>query len=296
MEHYAWGAPVAIDLFLAGLGAAMFMIAVVASLAGGKKYRRITTTGALVAPWPVILGVVLLIIDLGRPGRFWEMILRRGEALNRLESPFIMFKFGSTMSIGIWLVVVLIIVSFIYLIVTILAFPFKWAEKLQKIVGVIGVPFALLVTTYTGVLIAASNNALWNNWLLPLVFVSSAIVTGIAGLIAVLAFLQILKQDSAIGSEVHRLERLNSRVILFQLVMVILFIIIGIGSAHMRAMIGFSFGLLWWIGVILFGLVVPLLVGFKGGTKSPSVTVLVSMLVLLGGFSLRYVILIGGQI
>lgn len=296
MEHYAWGAPVAIDLFLAGLGAAMFMIAVVASLAGGKKYRRITTTGALVAPWPVLLGVILLIIDLGRPGRFWEMILMRGEALNRLESPFIMFKIGSTMSIGIWLVVVLIIVSFIYLIVTILAFPFKWAEKLQKIVGVIGVPFALLVTTYTGVLIAASNNALWNNWLLPVVFVSSAIVTGIAGLIAVLAFLQILKKDSAIGSEVNRLERLNSRVILFQLAMVILFIIIGIGSASMRAMIGSAFGLLWWIGVILLGSLVPLLVGFKGGTKSPSVAVLVSMLVLLGGFSLRYAILIGGQI
>jgi formate-dependent nitrite reductase membrane component NrfD len=200
------------------------------------------------------------------------------------------------MSIGIWLVVVLIIVSFIYLIVTILAFPFKWAEKLQKIVGVIGVPFALLVTTYTGVLIAASNNALWNNWMLPVVFVSSAIVTGIAGLTAVLALLQILKQDSAIGSEVHRLERLNSRVILFQLVMVILFIIIGIGSAPMRAMIGSAFGLLWWIGVILLGLVVPFLVGFKGGTKSPSLAVLVSMLVLLGGFSLRYAILIGGQI
>ncbi len=296
MEHYDWGAPVALDLFLAGMGAAFLMIAVIANLAGGRKYRRVCLTGAIAAPGPVILGVVLLIIDLGKPWRFWEMILRRAPELNRLESPFIMFKIGSTMSIGIWLVVVFIIVSLIYMVVAILAYPFKWAETLQKFVGIIGIPFALLVTTYTGVLIAASSNVLWNNWLLPTVFVSSAIVTGIAGVALILAFLQICKPESEIGSDVPRLEILNSRIIVFQLLMVILFIIFGIGSAPMRAMIGSSFGLLWWIGVILLGLILPLLVGFKGGAKRPSISVLISTLVLLGGFSLRYVILIGGQI
>jgi polysulfide reductase chain C len=297
MEHYAWGAPVAIDLFAAGLGAAMLMVAVVANLAGGRKYRRLSTIGALAAPWPVIIGVVLLIIDLGRPLRFWEMILMRGEVLNRLESPFIMFKIKSTMSIGIWLVVALIIVSFIYLIVAILAFPYKWAERLQKIVGVIAAPIALLVTTYTGVLIAASNNVLWNNWMLPVLFVSSAIVTGIAGLTLILAFIQVCRPEkSDIGSEVRKLEKLNSRVIVVQLIMVVLFIIFGISSGPMKAMIGSAFGLLWWIGVIFLGLIVPLIVGFKGGSKRPSVAVLISTLVLLGGFTMRYVILIGGQI
>lgn len=296
MEHYNWGAPVAIDLFLAGLGAAFFMIAVVANLAGGRKYRRISTVGAIAAPWPVLLGVVLLIIDLGRSWRFWEMILKRGEVLSRLESPYLMFKIGSTMSIGIWLVVIFIILSFIYLIVAILAYPFKWAEGFQKFVGVIGVPFALMVTVYTGVLIAASNNVLWNNWLLPVVFVSSAIVTGIAGVVFILAFLQLFKPESEIGSDVPRLEILNSRIIVFQLLMVILFIIFGIGSAQMKSMISSAFGLLWWVGVIFLGLIVPLIVGFKGGAKSPSMSVLFSTLVLLGGFSLRYVILIGGQI
>lgn len=296
MEHYVWGAPVAIDLFLAGIGAAIFMIAVIANLAGGRKYRRISTTGALITPWPVIIGVVLLILDLGRPGRFWEMVLIRAQELSRLEAPFLMFKIGSTMSIGIWLVVILIILSFIYMIVTILAYPFKWAGILQKVVGVIGIPFALLVTVYTGVLIAASNNILWNNWLLPIVFVSSAIVTGIAGIAFILTFLQIFKPKSEIGSDVPKLEILNSRVIVFQLLMVILFIIVGIGSAPMKAIIGSAFGLLWWVGVICLGLVVPLIVGFRGGSKNPSMSLLISTLVLLGGFSLRYVILIGGQI
>lgn len=296
MEHYVWGAPVAIDLFTAGLGAAIFMVAVVANLAGGRKYRRISTAGALIAPWPVILGVVLLIIDLGRPGRFWEMILKRAQELNHLESPFIMFKIGSTMSIGIWLVVVFIILSFVYLIVALLAYPFKWAEIFQKVVGVVGIPIALLVTTYTGVLIAASNNVVWNNWLLPVVFVSSAIVAGIAAIVFILAGLQICNPESEIGSDVPKLEILNSRVIAFQLIMVILFIVFGIGSASMRAIIGSAFGLLWWVGVIFLGLVVPLIIGFKGGAKSPHTSLVVSTMVLLGGFCLRYIILIGGQI
>lgn len=105
MEHYNWGIPVAIDLFAAALGAAIFMVAVVADLAGGRKYRRISITGALIAPWPAILGVLLLVVDLGKPWRFWEMILRRSHETLGVES--LMFKIGSTMSIGTWLLTIL---------------------------------------------------------------------------------------------------------------------------------------------------------------------------------------------
>ena len=294
MEHYNWGIPVALDLFAAALGAAVFMVAVVADLAGGRKYRRISTTGALIAPWPAILGVLLLVIDLGKPGRFWEMILKRSHETLGVES--LMFKIGSTMSTGTWLMTIFVLGSLLYLVIALLAYPFKWAETLKKVLGVVGLPFALLVTVYTGILISATGNTLWNNWLLPLVFVSSAFVTGIAAVAFILAVLQVLKPESKIGSDVPRLEIMNSRLIVFQLLMVILFIIVGIGSAQMKAVIGSAFGLLWWIGIIGLGLVVPLLVGFKGGAKSPQISLLISVLVLLGGFFLRYAILIGGQI
>ncbi len=294
MEHYDWGLLLAIDLFAAGLGAAIFMVAVAANLAGGRRYRRISTTGAIIAPWPVILGVLLIILDLGKPLRFWEMMLRRSHETLGIES--IMFNVGSTMSLGTWLLILFVLGSLVYMVVALLAWPFKWAEKLQKVLGVIGLPIALLVTIYTGVLLSATRNRVWGSLLLPIVFVVSAIVTGIAAIVFILAAIRVAKPDSKIGSDIPKLEVINGWTIAFQLLMVILFVIFGIGSAQMRAVIGSAFGLLWWIGVIGLGLVLPLVIGIRGGAKNAPVSLVVSALVLLGGFFLRYTILLGGQL
>ena len=294
MEHYDWGLLLAIDLFAAGLGAAIFMVAVAANLAGGRRYRRISTTGALIAPWPVILGVLLIVVDLGKPLRFWEMMLRRSHETLGIES--IMFNAGSTMSLGTWLLILFVLGSLVYMVVALLAWPFKWAEKLQKVLGVIGLPIALLVTIYTGVLLSATRNRVWGSLLLPIVFVASAIVTGIAAIVFILAAIRVARPDSKIGSDIPKLEVINGWTIAFQLLMVILFVIFGIGSAQMRAVIGSAFGLLWWIGIIGLGLVLPLVIGIRGGAKNAPVSLVVSALVLLGGFFLRYTILLGGQL
>ena len=294
MEHYDWGLPLAIDLFAAGLGAAIFMVAVAANLAGGRRYRSISTTGAIIAPWPVILGVLFLVVDLGKPLRFWEMMLKRSHETLGIES--IMFNAGSTMSLGTWLLILFVLGSLVYMVVAILAWPFKWAEKLQKVLGVIGLPIALLVTIYTGVLLAATRNRVWGSLLLPIVFVASAIVTGIAAIVFILAAIRVARPDSKIGSDIPKLEVINGWTIAFQLLMVILFVIFGFGSAQMRAVIGSAFGLLWWVGVIGLGLVLPLVIGIRGGAKNAPVSLVVSALVLLGGFFLRYTILLGGQL
>ncbi len=294
MEHYDWGLLLAIDLFAAGLGAAIFMVAVAANLAGGRRYRRISTTGAIIAPWPVILGVLFLVVDLGKPLRFWEMMLKRSHETLGIES--IMFNAGSTMSLGTWLLILFVLGSLVYMVVALLAWPFKWAEKLQKVLGVIGLPIALLVTTYTGVLLSATRNSVWGSVLLPIVFVVSAIATGIAAIVFILAAIRVAKPDSKIGSDIPKLEVINGWTIAFQLLMVILFVIFGFGSAQMRAVIGSAFGLLWWIGVIGLGLVLPLVIGIRGGAKNAPVSLVVSALVLLGGFFLRYTILLGGQL
>ena len=294
MEQYNWGIPVALDLFLAGLGAAIFMIAVAANLAGDRKYKKISITGALIAPWPVILGVILLVVDLGKPGRFWEMILTRSHETLGVES--FMLKIGSTMSIGTWLVTIFVIGLLVYMVVAILALPFKWAGKLQKMLGVIGLPIALLVTVYTGVLLSASDNGLWHNLILPIVFVASAFVTGIAAIVIILSIMRIIKPENGSSSEIPKLEIINKWAISFQFLMVILFIIVGIGSPLMGALVGSAFGLLWWIGIIGLGLVLPLVINFTGKIKDPQISLVISTLVLLGGFFLRYAILLGGQI
>ena len=298
MEHFDWGLPVAIDLFAAGMGAAAFMVAVMADLAGSKKFTSIRLTGAIIAPWPAILGVLLLVVDLGRPLRFWEMILKRGAGVGiapGLEAPYLMFNPGSAMSWGTWILSLFVIISLIYLVISIIAIPFSWGEIATKVVGIIGLPFALLVTTYTGVLISATSNALWSNYLLPFVFVSSAIVTGIAAIVFILAILKMLKlleEDFIPG-----LEKLNGTMIIVLLISLALFIILGITQPPMLALIAsVKVGILFWLFAIILGILIPLMFSFKKEGNAPATSFVISILILLGGFFLRYVILIAGQI
>ena len=298
MEHFDWGLPVAIDLFAAGMGAAAFMVAVIADLAGSKKFTSIRLTGAIIAPWPAILGVLLLVVDLGRPLRFWEMILKRGAGVGiapGLEAPYLMFNPGSAMSWGTWILSLFVIISLIYLVISIIAIPFSWGEIATKVVGIIGLPFALLVTTYTGVLISATSNALWSNYLLPFVFVSSAIVTGIAAIVFILAILKMLKlleEDFIPG-----LEKLNGTMIIVLLISLALFIILGITQPPMLALIASAkVGILFWLFAIILGILIPLMFSFKKEGNPAATSFIISILILLGGFFLRYAILIAGQI
>jgi formate-dependent nitrite reductase membrane component NrfD len=147
---------------------------------------------------------------------------------------------------------------------------------------------------YTGVLLSASPNPLWSTVLLPVVFVASAMATGVASVIFILALLGLCGV-AAEESPVPKLEKLNSWIIAFQLVVVIVFMLVRIGSAQMISIIGAGFGPLWWIGVIGLGLAVPFALTRKGGARRPLPSLILSALVLLGGFLLRYVILVAGQ-
>lgn len=297
MHHYNWGLPLAIDLFAAGMGAAALMVAVMADLAGkGKKYDDIRLAGALVAPWPAILGVLLLVVDLGRPWLFWEMILRRSHTGSGLEFPYLMLNPDAAMSWGTWIVTLFVIFSLVYLVANIIAIPFPWGPVLTKAVGIVCLPFAILTATYPGVLIAATSEPLWHTVFLPMLFVASALVTGVAVVIFWLALIKALKLMDLEGNSVAGLEKVNSRLIIWQLVCLASFIIAGLGSGNMGKVIAWPFGPVFWLLVVGTGLVVPLVMGINGKAKAPLWSVALSTLVLVGGFLMRYVILIAGQL
>jgi formate-dependent nitrite reductase membrane component NrfD len=294
-HHISWELPVAVDLFLAGLGAGAFLLAVAVDFAGGRKYQTVSTVGAFVAPWPAIAGVLLLVVDLGQPLRFWEMVLRRdGGGALWLESPLIMFNAGSVMSWGTWVLSIFIVLSLCYIGAALAAYPFPWGGIIKKLVGLAGVPFALMVMVYTGVLLSATSSGLWATYFLPVLFVASAMVSGVASVVLVLAVLRwlgIVQEESYIP----QLEKLNSRIMVFQLIALVVFMIAVAGSGMLGAVVGSPFGPIWWVGVVILGLLLPMLYGFKGKLRTPQGSLVMAGLVLIGGFFLRYVILMAGQ-
>jgi hypothetical protein len=87
IKEPAWGAPdIAGYLFLGGLAGASSMLAAAAEVSGYGELARVAKVGALGA---ISLSAVALVHDLGRPGRFVNMLR--------------VFKPTSPMSVGSWL-------------------------------------------------------------------------------------------------------------------------------------------------------------------------------------------------
>ena len=113
MEHveYHWNVLIVFYLFTAGVSAGAFFVSGLATYLGGERYKRISRIGALIAPWPVMLGLMSLIFDLTKPLEFWWL--------------FLTVQYTSPMSIGAWLLTLFTVVSLVYLL---LWFPRPWRD------------------------------------------------------------------------------------------------------------------------------------------------------------------------
>jgi polysulfide reductase chain C len=285
--HHVWGLPVALDLFFAGLGAGLFLVAVMADLFGGERYRGVRRVGGVLAPWPVLLGVLLLVVDLGNPQRFWEFVLRAGPG-------FLIFRPSSVMSWGTWLLVIFSIVSLAYCALSLVRWPFEGDEKVRRAIGVVGLPFGLLVTIYTGVLIAGTAIPLWDTPMLPVLFVCSALLAGLAAAMMVLGLRPSLGLSATNESVMNSLAKAQS--VLSVVVLALALVYVGVvagrdgGAAHAASA-------LWWVFVVVLGLVVPLVFGLvRSKVKVALATPAVAGLAVLGAFFLRYTILMNGQV
>ena len=70
----------------------------------------------------------------------------------------------------------------------------------------------------------------------------------------------------------------------------------GIARALAQLIAG-SYGVPFWLGAVVIGIVVPLALQFAGVVRktAPAITALMSLLILVGGFAVKYVIIAAGQ-
>ncbi len=164
-----WKWEIATYFFLGGLSAGAYLLARMANRFGGERYREVTQTGTAVALAALLPCPLLLIRDLGDPRRFHYMLR--------------VFKPKSPMNLGSWTL------TFYGGAVTLAAFdawrkrgaqgaakqtaslPIKLAEgAISMVMDGAGIPLALLLGGYTGVLLSSTSTPIWarNNWLGPL--------------------------------------------------------------------------------------------------------------------------------
>ena len=272
-ETFGW--LVAVDLFLAGTGAGVFIVSFVIHLI--NRPESFPQIGFIVGPILVLIGTLLLFIDLGNKRRFYRL----------LANP------SSWMARGTWSIAAFVVFGFAYSLPGIFN-PDAVTTTPLFITGMFALVSAIMVIIYTGFLLyEAKRVPFWNNLLLPVVFLFSSLYTGMA------LFLIMAATSTGAPDENFRaiviVELAFSSVHLFTLGMFLVLASRAAGAAAQSAHILFRNGS-FILAVLLAGMAAPLgLLLYQVFTMSSYLpTLIASVLLLIGGIYLRYVILKSG--
>lgn len=276
MHEHHWGWLIAIYLFLGGMGAGSFLMAAVFELSG-LRYRHKTCptamAGAGVSGPLLLVGTLLLVFDLGAGLREpWRI-------------PLMFTNLSSVMTWGIWILTLFLPLCFIYGILEIMhvqpgilvwirerlsflpkrlqiipeTLPYR---KIKRVVCSVGSVLAICTAVYTGVLLSVVKAIpLWSTPVLPVLFLVSAISTGMGlsfDLAATLAVPEIHRRYAAMPL-VHMFF-IGLEVVLLALLMFLSLSRGGEAAESAKLILMGNRSVIFWVVVMGFGMVYPFLV------------------------------------
>jgi formate-dependent nitrite reductase membrane component NrfD len=279
--HWTWQIPV--YFWIGGIGAGVHLFSTIAQILGHKD-EALTRTSRYTVLATMILSPILLIWDLGRPERFYNMLR--------------VLKLRSPMSTQSWSV-------FAFGNLSGLIAARQAAEdgllgddnplvRLVKLIpartlSILALPVGLNVGSNTGNLISATSVPLWaRNWLfMGPTFLASGLSTALSWLSLVLHL-----TNSGEKKTLRTLHRAEKAIIVIEA---------GLMATSLARMSRWSKPLssrevapLFVGGTLLGGLVAPMALLFGKETRKKSL--LASILVLAGGLAFRFAIIKGGRI
>jgi protein NrfD len=284
-----WGWLIVLYFFFGGLAGGCYFLAALIDVLGRPEDRPLARLGYYIALPCVIVSGLLLTIDLGRPLRFWHMLIE-----SNTFRP--MFKYWSPISVGAWALLIFGIFALISFLAALveddrLTWPagrkFRPPGMLSAVFAMIGGFFGFYVAGYTGVLLAVTNRPIWSDTpLLGMLFIVSA-----ASISAALMILLARRSRSTMPG-LLALHRMDGWVIALELI-VLIALMISLGPVF-RAWLN-AWGLLLFFGVIVVGMLLPLALHWRRQWLGERNVTAAAALVLVGGFILRLVIVFSAQ-
>ena len=276
--------------FLVATGAGAYLIGFIFNMIF-PGFTAISKIAVVLAAPVVLIGGLLTICDMGRKSQFFRVFLRPKT---------------SWMSLGAIFLTGFIILDLIHI------FTWVWpstslAGAPHLTLGIITSIFAVLCLVYTGMLLGVIKSvALWSKAFLPVLFPISGLSMGTMAAVFVLA----LSKLAAGSVEVQTLEVLARLAAFNFFVIIIEAMVIGLYLGSMqtygtamnpaRALTHGRLAGAFWGGVVAAALVIPFISeAIKAYAAIGPVAMLVlavvsSVIGLVGGFMLRYVVVYGG--
>ncbi len=288
-----WGGLIALYLFLGGVGSMGFIIAYYYWRKNAP--RRLVLWGSAASVILVLVGILALVLDLTNPAQAYKVYL---------------YPHKSWIYIGTWLLTFFVIFGGAFALPLLSESLFGWLKPLMGVTGFLGSVFGFGVALYTGLLLGAVKSIpFWNTPLLPVLFLVSAFSTGMSFYNATIApqLLRLSGEEERVLKRIcHRLAYTDGLVMLFELLLIAVMLLTASEAMpgyreSVRLLTTGDLAPLFIVGMLIIGLIVPVILIFgyetrPGGQPNKKLysMILSGVLVLIGGFILRYVILKAG--
>lgn len=276
--------------FLGGLAGGAYLLGTLLRLIGDPRDQGVARLAFLIAFPAVVICPILLSLDLGRPLRFWHMLIdARTWGLN--------FKYWSPMSMGSWALLIFAFFVTVSFIDALAGEGWTRHSAARGVAGwlsgafgrafmVVGSIFGLFVAGYTGVLLSVSNQPVWSDtWALGGLFLASGLSVAAATLV-----LLGRRRIDTLTTELKLSSADRIFIVLELLLLAAFFVTLGTLAGRLFA----PRWIVLWVLVAL-GTLVPLVMRRAPGRGVLGSPVLAAFLVVLGGLALRIVVVFGAQ-
>ena len=315
-DYTSWGIYISNFVFFVAISLVGSLISSILKLNKNTWSRPLTRVSEIIAVAAIICAAVIIIVDMGRPDRFFYVITHL-----RIQSPII------------WDVIIIstyLVISLLLLYLSLLpdialcrdrltAIP-KWKKRLyrftainwnnhpkqvamlQKISNLLAItvlPVAFAIHTVTSWLFATTWRPGWDSTNLGPYFVSGAFMAGAAAIIVAMYLIRNHLKLKKYITEVH-FEKMGKLLVLLSLVYLYFnineylgpaFKMVGVEGEHITELFTGKYAPMYWF-VQLGGLILPIILLTFKPFRKPLPIFIISLFVILGAWFKRFLIVI----
>lgn len=315
-DYTSWGIYISNFVFFVAVSLIGSLVSSILKLSNAKWSTPLTRIAEIIAVASIICAAIIIIVDMGRPDRFFNVILH-----GRIQSPII------------WDVIVI----FTYLIISLLLLYLPlipdialcrdhltsapgWRKKVYRILavgwkskpgqyniilksirilGIMIIPVAFAIHTITSWLFATTWRPGWDSTNLGPYFVSGAFMVGSGVIIVAMFFIRKSMGLEKYITEKH-FDHMGKLLVLLSLVYLYFnineylgpaFKMVGVEGEHITELFIGKYALMYWL-VQIFGLILPILILLPRQGRKPFPMLIVSFFVILGAWFKRFLIVI----
>lgn len=315
-DYTSWGIYISNFVFFVAISLVGSLISSILKLNKNEWSRPLTRVSEIIAVAAIICAAVIIIVDMGRPDRFFYVLSHL-----RIQSPII------------WDVIIIstyLVISLLLLYLSLLpdialcrdrltAVPnwkkrmyrfmainwsnhpkqLKMLQKITKLLAITVLPVAFAIHTVTSWLFATTWRPGWDSTNLGPYFVSGAFMAGAAVIIFVMYLIRIHLKLKKYITESH-FEKMGKLLVLLSLVYLYFnineylgpaFKMVGVEGEHITELFVGKYAAMYWF-VQIGGLILPIILLIFKPFRKPLPIFIISLFVILGAWFKRFLIVI----